>query len=169
MKLTSALRDLPPSSSVRIGILSTVVAVVVLGIASYRALRPAPVPILPAATVATKHEALPLRSILIDPAQVVERDIFSVDRIAPDGRYPMPGEGGYAGAESGSGETARPIVLGTALGAAGNAFATVQISNGTPRIVRTGDRVGSYTVVSIERGSVTFRAVGAAPFQVFAP
>jgi hypothetical protein len=110
------------------------------------------------------------RVVQIDPEQVVEQDIFAYDRTAPAARYPMPGEIDDTPAPVASGPPpARPEVLGTAVGLDGAAFATAQLPNTGPRIVRVGDKLGIYTVVAITRGTVTFRAADALTFQVNAP
>jgi hypothetical protein len=60
----------------------------------------------------------------------------------------------------------RPIVLGTALAADGEHFATCQVAGGLPTIVRAGSRIGGYTVVAIARGAVTFRAPDGERFTI---
>ena len=47
-------------------------------------------------------------------------------------------------------------MLGTAASDAAHGFATVQLADGAPTIVRVGDKIGEYTVKSIERGHVVF-------------
>lgn len=108
------------------------------------------------------------RVVQIDPAQVVATDIFAVDRSAPSARYPMPGEFRENRNAEPTEPLVRPRVLGTAVGNNGEAFATAQ-NGGPPRIIRVGDKLGIYTVVAITRGTVTFRAADAAPFQINAP
>jgi hypothetical protein len=52
----------------------------------------------------------------------------------------------------------RPTVLGTAVAPNGFSFATAEIGARGPRIVHEGDKLGDYTVKTIERGHVVFVA-----------
>jgi hypothetical protein len=90
----------------------------------------------------------------INVAAAVDADPFAPDRNAPETRYRAPSEE--------SDETApkqapvEPVVLGTAASDAAHGFATVQLADGPATIVRVGDKIGEYTVKSIERGHVVF-------------
>ncbi|MBM4195437.1 MAG: hypothetical protein FJ202_13835 [Gemmatimonadetes bacterium] len=91
-----------------------------------------------------------------DLAGAVARDLFSEDRRAPLRRYRMPDEPTFG---VGTEPLAPPVLLGTAIAADGSHFAVVRGSvPGSTQIVRVGGQVGSHTVLSIERGRVTFRA-----------
>lgn len=90
----------------------------------------------------------------ISVAAAVDADPFAPDRNAPEARYRAPSEE--------SEETAakvapvEPVVLGTAASDGERGFATVQLGDGAATIVRVGDKIGDYTVKSIERGHVVF-------------
>jgi len=47
-------------------------------------------------------------------------------------------------------------VLGTVVSSDGTSFAVIQLGDARSASVRVGDRVGGYTVKSIERGRVVF-------------
>src|SRR5581483_3404589 len=102
----------------------------------------------------------PLAQIaLAAPADIdgaVEQDPFSPDRSAPDEPFHMPGEA-RASADASGVSSPKPKVLGTAIGPVGESFATAQLGDAVPRIVRVGDKLGSYTVTAIARGRVQFR------------
>ncbi|MES2176726.1 MAG: hypothetical protein V4550_02585 [Gemmatimonadota bacterium] len=90
-----------------------------------------------------------------DLGLAVENDLFAVDRSAPDRPYRLPGEEDAEPAEP-KVEPPIPIVLGTAYIGEGYSFATCQLGDAQPVIVRVGDKIGVYTVKSIERGRVVF-------------
>jgi hypothetical protein len=163
-------RELAASPRVRIALLALAASVFLFFAASVRALRIEPTPDATAPTLASgKTKTAPARGVQIDPEQVVEKDIFAIDRSAPVERYPMPGEEREKAPVVVTPPAARPAVLGTAVGVDGHAFATVQLPNTQPRIVRVGDKLGVFTIVAITRGTVTFRAGTEPPFQINAP
>jgi len=164
-------RDLASSPRVRLAAVALVAGVLLLTAASVRAIQlDLPDTITPASSVVDDETALFARAVQIDPEEVVQSNIFAIDRMAPPERYPMPGEFRDEGAPVvAAAPPARPSVLGTAVGIDGAAFATAQLPGTPPRIVRVGDRLGVFTVVAITRGTVTFRAADAAPFEVNAP
>jgi hypothetical protein len=101
----------------------------------------------------------------VDIDGAVQSDLFSPDRSAPDEPFRMPGD---APAQAEATMAPRPSVLGTAVSADGSSFATAQLSGGTPRIIRPGDRIGDFTVISIERGHVVFTASNGTRFDIAA-
>lgn len=103
----------------------------------------------------------------IDLEAVGGNDIFQPDRNPLPYRYRMPGESAPA-TESAPAEVARPVVLGTVIATDGAHFATCQLQGGRPTVVRTGDRIGEYTVIAIERGKVTFKNDAGMTFDVAA-
>jgi len=159
--------ELLSSPRVRIALMLLAVALTLFAAAFVRAVRLESLP--PASPAAESHavtEGLPPRATQVDAEHVVQADLFSASRSAPGERYPMPGEErGEASTPAGP-PAPKPNVLGTGITLDGTVFATVQLPNNPSRIVRIGDRLGIYTVVAITRGTVTFRAAGAAPFQV---
>jgi hypothetical protein len=91
----------------------------------------------------------------VDMAAAVENDLFDPDRTAPEKPFRLPGEDD----PSVSAEIVAsppPVVLGTAIMGEGHSFATCQLPDGVPMIVRVGDRLGDFTVRSIEKGHVGF-------------
>ena len=49
-------------------------------------------------------------------------------------------------------EPLKPLVLGTAVATDGRSFATLQLGDGSPTLVHVGDKIGEWTVKSIQRG-----------------
>lgn len=93
-------------------------------------------------------------------ARAVSHDVFSALRESTPRRErtdaaPMA----VSNAESSASvDTANiPTVKGTATGANGDAFAMCALPGADAIVVRVGDVIGSYTVVSIERARVVFR------------
>jgi len=87
-----------------------------------------------------------------DVEATVDNNVFSIDRTAPAAPYRMPGEPDPSARPVVQPE--KPLVLGTAVATDGRHFATVQMRDGSPMIVRIGDKVGEWTVRSIERGKI---------------
>lgn len=113
-------------------------------------------PILPnpAALVA------PARMPPLDVGNVIDRDVFAPDRTAPANQYLLPSE---MEPEAGPAFTPpRLLVLGIAMADGGRSFATAQVGTERPTIVRVGDRLGPYTVKTIEAKRVTFALPGGA-------
>jgi hypothetical protein len=128
-------------------------AVVLIGWAGVRATRldvvpgAAPTPIETSALNGrTQREAT-------DIADALASDPFSATRTPPSKRYALPWEADEGKVVE---ATAKPIVLGTAMSLDGSSFATCQLGEDRPRIVRVGDKLGTYTVKSIARGRVAF-------------
>ena len=61
-----------------------------------------------------------------------------------------------------------PVVLGTAAMGEGRGFATCQLGDGRPVIVRAGDKLGDYTVKAIERGRVVFTTAAGKALEISA-
>lgn len=89
-----------------------------------------------------------------DIESAVQADLFAADRSAPSRRYTVPGEESDEAAPTV--EPVLPVVLGTAVSDPAHSFATVQLGDGFPVIVRVGDRIGEYTVQGIDRERVVF-------------
>ena len=53
-------------------------------------------------------------------------------------------------------EPPKPVVIGTAVSPQGRSFAVLQLGEARPVSLSIGDRIGAYTVKSIERGRVVF-------------
>ena len=120
-----------------------------------RAIRIQPVPELPMPEFAANTAlAAPAAAGAIDVGVAVETDPFAADRSAPEHRYRVPGEEGPDA--SAMEAAAEPVVLGTAWSDATHSFATVQLGDSRSVIMHVGDKIGQYTVKSIERGRVVF-------------
>lgn len=91
----------------------------------------------------------------IDLEAVGANDIFQPDRNPLPYRYRMPGES--APDNTAIPEPAKPVVLGTVIATDGSHFATCQMPGGRPTIVRVGDKIGDYTVMTIDRNKVVFK------------
>ena len=101
-----------------------------------------------------------------DIGSALEGDLFSPDRQPPDEPFRMPGE---TVADDGPRTTVRPTVLGTAVAPDGFSFATVALAGmNHPRIVHRGDRLGEFTVQTIERGHVVFTTADGARVDIAA-
>lgn len=122
-----------------------------------QAIRIEPVPDSPAPQFDSgAARGVPATAPAIDVPSVVATDPFSVDRTAPERRYVAPGDERDDAAPIEP--VAEPVVLGTAFSDRVHGFATVQLADGYPTIVHAGDKIGQYTVQSIERGHVVFTA-----------
>jgi hypothetical protein len=118
-----------------------------------RALRVPPVSDVPTTTVASLEGiGRGSRRAPTDIQATVEDDLFSPDRSAPSTPYRMPGE--TAVSDKPAVEPMRPTVLGTAVATDGRSFATVQLGDSRPMLVRVGGKVGEWVVKSIERGKI---------------
>ena len=160
-------RTLLASPRVRVAAIAVAAAILLMLVATVRAAK------IEATVVSTRvapapptTQSLRGRLVQIDPAQVVATNIFAMDRTAPAARYPMPGEFREVRSTEPAKPPVLPRVLGTALSVNGEAFATAQDGGSPPQIIRVGDKLGMYTVIAITRGTVTFRAAGAASFQI---
>jgi hypothetical protein len=98
--------------------------------------------------------ATPARGVAGDVEAAVQADLFAADRSAPAHRYRIPGEDDDEGGPAMP--PVLPVVLGTASSDPVHAFATVQLGEGHPVILHVGDKIGAYTVQSIEREKVVF-------------
>jgi hypothetical protein len=148
-------REVSSAPAMRAALTAFAFAAVTVGWTLVRATRspvistaaPAPVPSTAAISAA-------LRGASINVRAAVDADPFAEDRSAPSKRYRLPGE--HDASSDGAVDAPKPVVLGTAVSGGGRSFATCQLGGEEPTIVRIGDRIGSYTVKSIERGRVVF-------------
>lgn len=119
------------------------------------AIRIEPVPEAPAPQFSVGGAlASPTTAPRTNVAAAVDADPFAPDRNAPESRYRAPSEERDESAPKPA--AVEPVVLGTAASDATHGFATVQLADGPAAIVRVGDKIGEYTVKSIERGHVVF-------------
>jgi hypothetical protein len=107
----------------------------------------------------------PPGTINIDAA--VQSDLFSPDRQAPEQAFRMPGEPPPHAATVVAAVT-KPTVLGTAVAPNGFSFATAELGVAGPRIIREGDKLGDFTVKTIERGRVVFLSSDGTRFDIAA-
>jgi hypothetical protein len=107
------------------------------------------------------HVAAPTTDI----RAAVDADPFQDDRSAPALRYRMPGDSDPTKAPP-SAEPDKPVVLGVAVTMDGTSFATCTLTDDRARIVHVGDKLGIYTVLTIERGRVVFTTANGKPLEV---
>ncbi|MFN7456962.1 MAG: hypothetical protein ACK5U0_06150, partial [Gemmatimonas sp.] len=102
---------------------------------------------------------------VVDAEAVLARDPFSPERRAPDVRY-QPPRADAVYVERGTDDDlptdepqsmTMPVVHGTATDASGAAFAMCALDGGPVVVLRAGDTLGPFTVLSIERARVQFR------------
>jgi len=129
-------------------------AVLTTGWTTMRALRVEAIPDPPSTAIASLEtiRRAPQRA-KSDVEATVENNLFSIDRSAPVTPYRMPGEPDPSAARAVV-QPEKPLVLGTAIATDGRHFATVQLRDGPPMLVRIGDKVGEWTVRAIERGKI---------------
>jgi hypothetical protein len=144
---------------VRVSAAVLVAALAVAARSIVDATRAAPIPTAPHTTIASIDQTA--RAPLPPPADIqsaVEGDVFSPDRTAPSAPYRMPGERDRS--EAPAVEPIKPQVLGTVVATDGRSFATVQLGDDSPVLVRVGDKVGEWIVKAIGRGKLTVVTVG---------
>jgi hypothetical protein len=164
MRLGESMR----SPVVRISAILFLVALAVASRAVVHAVRAAPIPDVPPATIASVAQLT--RRPLPAPADVqaaVENDVFAPDRTAPSAPYRLPGEHDASGAPAG--EPATPTVLGTAVATDGRSFATLQLGDASPVLVHVGEKIGDWTVKVIGRGKVTLVTAGGSRADLAVP
>ncbi len=108
---------------------------------------------------------------LPDIGVAVSRNVFSPARRAPAVPYRLL-VADVATAMTGEGmdrDRVDPVVLGTAVGVNGSSFAMCSYDDAPAVVVRVGDQLGPYTVVSIARGRVVFRDVEGNRLEVESP
>jgi hypothetical protein len=140
--------------AMRAAIVLLLVAIATLGWTLAHALRAEALP----ETALSSNGAEPIkRAVPPGPANVqaaVESDLFASDRSAPSAPYRMPGEKS-AEVKQAAAEPPKPVVLGTAVANDGKSFATLQLGDSGPTLVRVGDKIGEWVVKAIDRGKVT--------------
>ena len=151
------------SASLATGVLALSAAVVAWTVV--RAIRLDATPDAAPLELATADALAPaVRLAAVDIKGAVEGDIFAPDRSAPARHYRLPGEADAADEPVAPPPT--PVVLGTAIAEGMSSFATVQLENGAPRIVRVGDHIGVYTVKQVDRGRVVFTNSSGKKFDI---
>ncbi len=160
------VQELTASAATRVALGAAVLGMTLCGWTLTRAIRLDAVGTAPA-TVSVVPGALdiPPTASGIDVSAAVAADLFSVDRIAPEQRYRMPGE---AAGETRA-EPAKPAVLGIAIAADGSSFATCQLESSRVQMVRVGDHLGDYTVKSISRERVVFLTRAGTSLEILVP
>lgn len=96
----------------------------------------------------------------VDIPDVISHDMFDPSRAAPTNRYLLASE--MPEPEVAAAPPPRVVVLGVAMADGGRSFATCQVGAERPVIVRVGDKLGPYTVKSIESKRVTVTLPGGA-------
>jgi hypothetical protein len=158
LPLSEMLRD----RLLRVSVGALALAAIVLFASTVGAVRLDAVPgAAPAPAIADSSLRFASATDAPDVATAVAQDLFTDDRHAPPKRYLMPGE-----TDAERAPAPRPVVLGTALSPGGGDFAVCQVTGGTPRVVRAGEKIGEFTVVAIARGAVTFRGPDGERFTI---
>ena len=148
-----SMREWSRTRGMRVALTALGAAVVVLLWTMVRALRAEPLP-TPQPIVVASLETM-RRGIARPPADIqgaIENDLFASDRTAPASPYRMPGEHGSD--DTPVVEPMKPNVLGTAVATDGRSFATLQLGDASPTLVRVGDKIGEWVVKGIARGKV---------------
>jgi hypothetical protein len=149
-------RDWTLAPGMRVALAGLALATGAAGWALVRAVRADQLPQAAAESFATADALAP--HVVAPPTDIraaVDADPFQDDRSAPTLRYRMPGDSDPT-RESPPAEPDKPVVLGVAVTVDGTSFATCTLTDDRARIVRVGDKLGIYTVQTIERGRVVF-------------
>jgi hypothetical protein len=140
--------------------------VIALGLSAWtasRAIRIDQTPAAPPPSFATADALTrPPMVVPVDIGVVVGTNVFSPERKAPLRRYRLSG---YAEPVA-SAPPPKPLVLGTVVAPNNRSFAFCRMPDGPAVIVRVGEKIGTYTVKSIDRNQVVFYAPGEEPFAV---
>ena len=151
------IRETLKSGGLRIALVVLVLAAALAAKSLVDAVRVESVPDVPPPTLASAG-AIGGVSVLpaADIRAAVDKDPFSPDRVAPASAYRLPGEPDPRKAVTAV-EPEKPVVLGTAVSGDGKSFAIVKLAAMPQGIsLAVGDKIGGYTVKSIERGHVVF-------------
>lgn len=148
-----SVRALSNDRGFRVAASALVVAVIVAAWTVVTALRVEAIPAVTPANIASLQGVTrgPARS-RTDISAVVDNDLFSPDRSAPDARYRMPGE-----SEASDKPVAmpdKPVLLGTGVATDNKSFATVQLGADRPTLVHVGDKIGQWSVKAIDRNKI---------------
>ncbi|MEO7363124.1 MAG: hypothetical protein ABI120_22515 [Gemmatimonadaceae bacterium] len=131
--------------------------IVALGFAAFTLVRAVQLTEAPVGTVPVLPNPAELSSsastVKVNISDVVSRDVFDAMRSAPTNRYLLASE--ILEPETPGAALPRVVVLGVAMADGGRSFATCQVGAERPIIVRVGDKLGPYTVKTIERRRVT--------------
>src|SRR5438045_530582 len=144
-----SMREFSRAPAMRAALAALAISAALLLWTLVRALRANPLPPAVVAQVASadamkRGNARPIANV----EGAVENDLFAADRSAPATPYRMPGEADpNAKARV---EPMKPFVLGTAVATDGHHFATLQLGDAAPKLVRVGDKIGEWVVKSIE-------------------
>jgi hypothetical protein len=159
-------RELFSRPIVRAAAAAFVVGVLVVGWTLVRAVRPGTgaTTTMPAFDASSALAPVPLKPPA-DLGIAIVNDLFASDRAEPNAPYRLPGEESVA-ATAAPAAPVLPVVLGTAAMGDGHGFATCALGDGKPVIVRVGDKLGEYTVKSIERGRVAFTTAAGKALEI---
>jgi len=87
----------------------------------------------------------------------VGKDPFHPDRRRPAKRFQLPEDQAALAARQRDTQSAGSVrLIGTAVTADGGGFAMCTLQGGTPRIVRIGEHVGSWTLIKVTQGTAEF-------------
>jgi hypothetical protein len=154
-----------PGLRAAIGLLVVSIIVTIWTLAN--AVRVEAVPNVPSSNVASLQGTHGPRRARADIANVVDNDLFSADRSAPDTPYRMPGDPDPN--ERPAALPDKPVLLGTGIATDHRNFATVQLGADRPTLVRVGDKIGQWVVRAIERGKITLVTATGAKVDISVP
>ena len=141
-------------SWVRIAAAATLASIFFAGWSVARALRTDDLPTSADATaLGDVQVATRPRPPRVNVAAAVDADPFNPSRQRPTEVYMLPHEL-VVPAPAPRGEQLR--VLGTVVSTTGSGFAMCQLGSEPPTIVKVGEKIGSYTLKRVVRGSATF-------------
>jgi len=148
-----SVRALGKDRGFRLALGALVVAVIVTGWTVVTALRVEAIPQVPPAKMASLQGVAhgPARG-RTDISAVVDNDLFSPDRSAPEAPYRMPGEADPSDKPVAMPD--KPVLLGTGIATDNHNFATVQLGPDRPTLVHVGDKIGQWSVKSIDRNKI---------------
>ena len=148
-------REWASSNAGRAAIAALAASIVIALWTLVHAIRIAPIPEIAAPQFAANGAlSVSKTTPTVDVGAAVETDPFAADRSAPANRYRAPGEENDDAVPKAP--PVEPVVLGTAVSDPSHGFATVQLADSHATIMHVGDKIGEYTVKSIERGHVVF-------------
>lgn len=131
------------------------------------AIRVEAVPDVPPSNVASLQGTHGAARARTDISNIVENDLFSADRSAPDTPYRMPGDPDPN--EKPAALPEKPLLLGTGIATDHRNFATVQLGADGPTLVRVGDKIGQWVVRTIERNKITLVTATGAKVDISVP
>lgn len=154
----------------RVAAIASVASACVAGWSVMRAVRADdPIPVAQAGVLDPGRRTSRPKPPRVNITAAVSADPFNPARQAPASPYRLPGEADPI-APTPTGPRAPQLrVLGTVVFTSGGGFATCQVGNERPMIVRVGEKIGNYTLKRVARGSAVFTGPTGDSVTVAAP